>query len=169
VYARGLESLTREQTRAARLAAEWGEERMVEFLVQSVYGTEPGNKYVRTENALESLAGYLSSAGGGDWIVTLESTAPYAAQIEQGNQLDYFAQQGHPTGFVPQVSLDELARLLDSIAESGMGANVDPDVFFDRTGQRYQEPGPHVTPAAIAAAYHFARNVEAAWVRFSRQ
>ncbi len=158
--------------RAARDARDFAHEQAVTFLVENVYNTEPGNKYLRTERALDLLDVHLD-AQGGDFLLTVESGAPYAAQIEQGNALDYFEQEsarlgGGGTDFVPQISLDELALLFDAYAEA-VGSEFSTRAFFDRSGQNYQEPGPHAVPAAIAGAYRFAEHLDRVWTRAAQR
>ncbi len=159
--------------RAAGLAREHAGERMITYLTDMVYATQPGNVYDRTERALDELRSYLDpDAREGDFILTLESGAEYAAQIEQGNELDYFEQRsgrlGTPSSdeFIPRVTLDEIAALSDSLAEDGVDPH--PRVFFERSGQDYQVPGPHAVPAAVAGAWRFHDLVEEAWARASR-
>ncbi|AWT34581.1 hypothetical protein DM785_02690 [Deinococcus actinosclerus] len=168
-FAQGIPRLERASRFAAQSAGEHAREQAVQFLVEQVYNTAPGEVYERTQRALDELDGLVLPLGGADFILTLESAAPYAAQIEQGNELDYFEQQQAPgEGFVPRVSLDELESLALSLADDGMGENVNLDVIFQRSGQNYQEPGPHIVPAAVAGAYRYERLMRRAWEQFTR-
>lgn len=169
-FTRGVARLERAARFAANDAGEFARQRAVEFLIEQVYDTAPGEVYERTQHALDELGGVVMPLGAGDFLLTLESNAEYAAQIEQGNQLDYFEQQRHAGGgFIPRVSLDELESLAMSIGEDGMGENLNLGLFFERSGQNYQEPGPHIVPAAVAAAFRYERVMGAAWERFTRE
>ena len=160
--------------RAVRAAHEHAGERAVTFLIDSVYGTEPGNVYERTERALGEVETYLDPTGPGEWTLTVEGGAPYAMQIELGNRLDFFQQQSgrlaDPSDdeFIPEISLDELALLMLSLGDE-VGSELHPGVFFERSGQNYQEPGPHVTPAAVAGAFKFAEELERVWEVAARE
>ena len=159
--------------RAARDAREFAHVQVITFLVENVYNTAPGNEYERTERALNEVDVHLDLMGTDGFVLTVESGAPYAAQIEQGNELDFFEQQSARLGgggadFVPQISLDELALLFDTYADA-VGSEFSTRTFFERSGQQYQEPGPHVVPAAIAGAYRFAERLDRVWTRAAQR
>lgn len=143
---------------AVREAAVVAEQRMKTYLIASVYGTVPGLVYERTQNALRSLEARLVQQGSGTYLLMLADNAPYASAIELGNQKSYF-EQAHGLDIVPQISAEELAMLMDGVAEDQRG-EPHPEAFFRRSGLNYQAPGPHVTPAAVAAQYEFMRRLE---------
>ena len=161
-FGKALDHIRRGTQQAAQSASLTAQAAMRQYLMAVVYDTVPGRVYERTQKALDSLGMTLTPSGGG-YLLTLRNDAPYAAQIELGNLKDYFAQQSSDD-HVPQISADELALLLDGVAED-QGGNPLPEMFFERSGLEYQVPGPHVTPAAVKAMYDFMRRLEAVWAQ----
>lgn len=152
---------------AVQESAREAEERMDEYLDASVYDTIEGELYIRTGRASMSLSAQLRMLSETHFDLLLANTAPYGAQIELGNELDYFEQARAGTGtplnvHVPVLSGHELATLMDNTAGMNQGDPA-PRLFFSRSGRNYQDPGPHVTPAAAYSLYAFMRKMDTLW------
>ena len=130
------------------------------YLIASVYGTVPGFMYERTTAAMDKLGMSLVRSGP-DFVLTLSSNADYAAAIELGNELA-FQEQDLGKAHVPRISAEELGMILSSAADDS-GGDPHPEIFFKRSGISYQEPGPHVTPAAVKGMYAFMRRLNLVW------
>ena len=152
--------------RAAQQASVVGQVKQRAYLMAFIYDHPESPLYQRTEQALNGLGMSLTPAEGG-FLLTLRSDAPYAAQLEQGNELDYFAEQAGGA-HIPQISAEELALLMDNMAEMN-GGDPAPGTLMKRRGPvNYQEPAPHVTPAAVAAMYEFEQRLRALWTEAGR-
>lgn len=135
------------------------QQKMTGYLLASVYNTVPG-QYQRTQEALNALGMTLSPTPNG-YLLTLSSNAPYASSIELGSALDFFEQQQIGGAGPPRITAEELGYLLEGVAQET--GDPHPEAFFARTGQNYQDPGPHVTPAAVVGMYEFMRRLEKVW------
>lgn len=147
--------------RAASQAAMVGQMKARAYLLAFIYNNPPSKHYQRTETALRSLGMSLTPTGGG-FLLTLRNDAPWAAQLEQGNELNYFEQETSDS-HIPQISGEELALLLDSMAEMNDGDPAPTTLFSRRGPVDYQEPAAHITPAAVAAMYDFMKRLDQLW------
>lgn len=141
----------------------------VDYLIAFIYNQPPGF-YERTEKALNSIGATLTPTPEG-FMLTVMNDAPYATSIEVGNELDWFEQQATGAGDanIPRISAEELASILGTIAEYNNGDPA-PQTEFNRQGAiNYQEPAPHITPAAIAGLYRFIRELEKVWIAAGAQ
>lgn len=151
--------------RAANQAAMVGQMKAREYLLAFIY-QQPAGVRPRTEVALKSLGMSLMPSGEG-FLLTLRSDAEYASQLELGNELDYFEQQ-QSSVHLPMISVQELDMLLENMGELNNG-DPDPTSLFARRGaHNYQEPAPHITPAAIVAVYDFMARLEALYRKQGR-
>lgn len=136
------------------------------YLLAYIY-TQPPGRYIRTMDALNKIGVSVMPHKEG-FLLTVANDSRHAAQIELGNELSYFAQQ-HDDDHLPQLSGDELASILGTIAEYNNGDPA-PQTEFNRQGAiNYQEPAPHITPAAIAGLYRFIRELEKVWIAAGAQ
>jgi len=105
----------------------------------NVYGTVPGRVYQRT-NTLFNRIHSSGSASGGQVVVTLGDSAPYASDVEFG------------TG-PHQMTQAQLDAHLKSLPPGGL-------LRFGRTGQAYMLPGPYIGPALRLVQYRTQQEVQ---------
>lgn len=109
-------------------------------LVINVYGTEPGEHYVRTGLLLREV--YASGQANGSSLgILVGDRAEYASDIEYGSG---------PHALTPQ----QLERYLNTLKPGGL-------LRFGRSGQAYLLPGPYIGPAIHYARYRTAERVRA--------
>lgn len=159
--------LQRETQEAAEAVSQNALLRMRHYLQVFIYDNPESEWYARTQHALDSLGVNLTRTPRG-FMLTLRNEADYASQLEQGNELDYFQERSAGGGHEPLIGAEELLDLLAGIAEENHGES-EPELVSVRRGPvDYQQPAPHVTPAAITAVYEFKDLLTHIWRQFEK-